>query len=450
MGRQDANEGSVVTETLTFGEAAADNAGLGLVLLYAPSGVEAPSAIRVGPDGLLLGRDPPPGGLALRSGSVSREHARVTIDGEHLVVTDLDSRNGTYVGGEPVTTRAMEPGDELRVGEIAFKVVDRDVDGYARFPLEGEGDGAELRGGFRMSIVRDLVARAAPHTFSVLVHGESGTGKELVSAALHRQSGRRGPLCAVNCAAIPGSLLESELFGHKRGAFTGADADRLGLVRTAHGGTLFLDEIGDMPLEAQAKILRLLESREVTPLGAQRSERVDVRIVCATHRPLERMVREERFRGDLYARIAGHRIDLPPLRDRKEDIVSLTRHFLRERAGGLRETKAGFMLALVAHDWPYNVRELASVIERATVASDGALDLAHLPPELAEPLRASSPKVARASAPTGEVAPTADRLREILQRNGGNLTAIARELGKDRTQIRRWIKRHGLDLDDFR
>jgi transcriptional regulator with PAS, ATPase and Fis domain len=251
----------------------------------------------------------------------------------------------------------------------------------------------------------------------------------------------------VNCAAIPATLLESELFGYKRGAFTGADRDRIGIVKSAEGGTLFLDEIGDMPLEAQAKLLRMIETRSVTPLGSHAAEPVDVRIVCATHRPLGRFVREERFRADLFARISGHIIELPPLRDRKEDLYQLTVAFLdRVTAGGKAPVLgAPFVLGLLEHDWPFNVRELEAAIKRAVALSDGILDKTHLPPATQEGLEgASEPKTGRAAPPTE------DALRALLQRHGGNVAAVARELSKERVQIHRWLKRYGISLDEFR
>ena len=434
----------------------------GLVMLFAPRLSDVPSAMAIPAGGLVLGRDPPPGGLRLPFSSVSRVHAKIGRKGSELAVEDLESRNGTFVNGRRIASKSLEDGDELRVGEVLLKLVTSGVERYAEFPLTGiipERPTERLRGGYVMARIREQVVKAAAGAQPVLVTGETGTGKELVAGAFHHATGRSGKLCAVNCAAIPASLLESELFGYTKGAFTGADGNRLGLVRSANQGTLFLDEIGDMPLEAQAKLLRLLETREVTPLGSHKSEHVDVRVVCATHRDLLAMVRTDRFRADLYARIAGYVIHLPPLRERKEDIFQLTRSFLESAGGSALELRPAFVLGLLSHDWPFNVRELLSAVQRAvTLAENGALDIVQLPTDIAahfENPTAPSPRAQAELEDDDAVAtraptPTEALLRDLLARHGGNVTAVARELEKDRTQIHRWLKRFGISLDEFR
>ena len=445
------------TSTLRLGGGgpAAAAGSEGFVLLYAPRHAEVPSAVAIPESGLVLGRDPPPGGLRLPFSSVSRVHAKVIRKGGSIVVEDLESRNGTFANGRKCGVASLEEGDELRVGAVVLKLVASSVESYAAFPLAGTvppRPTERLRGGYAMEQVRDQVVKAGMGSMSVLAMGETGTGKELVAAAFHEATGRVGKLCAVNCAAIPASLLESELFGYTKGAFTGADGNRLGLVRSANQGTLFLDEIGDMPLDSQAKLLRLLETREVTPLGSHKSEPVDVRVICATHRDLLSMVRAETFRADLYARIAGYVIHLPALRKRKEDIFQLTRLFLEGASGGALVLRPGFMLGLLAHDWPFNVRELISTVQRAvTLTEGGALDVAQLPRELAAQLDNPAATAAR-QAPRGHegAAPTAELLRALLVDHGGNVTAVARQLQKDRTQIHRWLKRFGISLEEFR
>jgi transcriptional regulator with GAF, ATPase, and Fis domain len=352
----------------------------------------------------------------------------------------------------------LEHGDELRVGEVVFKLVTARAAAYLDSPLEGRRLDAPLdalRGGPSMDSVRNEILRIARADLSVLVLGETGTGKELVARALHEASGRPGQLATVNCAAIPATLLESELFGSKRGAFTGADRDRIGIVKSASGGTLFLDEIGEMPLEAQAKVLRMIETRQVTPVGSHAAEAVDVRIVCATHRPLPRLVREERFRGDLFARISAHTIALPPLRDRKEDVFQLARFFL-ERAGATQlRLSAAFMIGLVSYDWPFNVRELEAAIKRAVALADDTLDERHLPTGAADALKelrqgADAAATGEAPAKARGGAPSEPALRSLLLRHGGNVAAVARELGKDRVQVHRWLKRYEISLAEFR
>lgn len=430
---------------------------VGVVTLYAPEPSAVPSAVVVPVHGLVLGREPPPGALALPFRSVSRVHARIAVRGAEIEVEDLESRNGTFVNGRIVRKAFVDDGDEVRVGEVLFKIVRDHASLFAEFPLGGIVPSSPLealRGGRVMEAVRQDIARVARVDLSVLVLGETGTGKELVARGLHDASGRPGRFCAVNCAAIPTALLESELFGYKRGAFTGADRDRLGLVRSADGGTLFLDEIGDMPLDAQAKLLRLIETRHVTPVGSHVAEPVDVRIVSATHRALERYVREERFRADLYARISGHTIYLPPLRDRKEDIYQLTRLFIDRYGGADVRATPPFMLRLCSYDWPFNVRELDSAIKRAVSLgpADGLLDESHLPVSLEADNHAddASPPGGDERVRAGQIAPSEEELRELLVLHRGNVAAVARHLSKDRTQIHRWLKRYGLAPDGFR
>jgi len=440
------------TDTLDVGGKKAANAAFdpGLVLLYAPDPDAVPCAISLPQHGLVVGREPPPGGLALPSGSVSRVHARIAARGAEIFIEDLDSRNGTVVNGKPTRKSALEHGDEIRVGEIIFKLVTTAAAAYAAYPLAGTTAAPPfeaLRGGLAIEAVRRTVLKVAPSDLSVLVLGETGTGKELTARALHDASGRQGRFAAVNCAAIPSALLESELFGYRRGAFTGADADRIGLVRSAHRGTLFLDEIGDMPLDAQAKVLRMIETRQVTPLGSHVAEPVDVRIVCATHRALPRLVREQRFRPDLYARISGHTFVLPPLRERKEDLYQLTRLFLDRAGGASFALTPEFMIGVCDYDWPFNVRELDTTLRRAVTLSDGTLDASHLPEGAVEAHDHEEP---RAEPSARGAAPTEEALRALLVLHKGNVAAVSRQLRKDRVQIHRWLKRYGLSLDEFR
>ncbi|MCC6651822.1 MAG: sigma-54-dependent Fis family transcriptional regulator, partial [Candidatus Eisenbacteria bacterium] len=224
--------------------------------------------------------------------------------------------------------------------------------------------------------LRDLITRVAPSGATVLVSGETGTGKELVARAVHAMSARsRGPFVAINCGAIPESLIESELFGHEKGAFTGANAARAGVFEAAHGGTLLLDEIGDMPLAAQARLLRVLAEGQVVRLGSTTPRPVDVRVIAATHRDLSAAVSEGRFREDLYYRLAVALVSVPPLRERREDVPVLAQAFLARFATGSGRPNLRFgpeaIAALRAHDWPGNVRELENLSERAGLLAQG-------------------------------------------------------------------------------
>jgi DNA-binding NtrC family response regulator len=301
-----------------------------------------------------------------------------------------------------------------------------------------------------MNRLVQAIDAVAPGGATVLVSGETGVGKELVARAIHSASGRPGRLAAVNCAAIPINLVESELFGYARGAFTGADRARDGLVRSAQGGTLFLDEIGDMPAEVQPKLLRLLENGEVLPLGAANVVEVDVRVVCATHHDLLALVREGRFRADLYARLAQRILRVPSLRERREDLYALVRHIL---GPGAPEPSVGFMQRLVLHDWPFNVRELVSAVRHAAdVAAGAELQASHLPESVgAARVAEVSPATSKAAEPRPRrKAPPASELRAMLTETRGNVAAIARKLRCDPAQAFRWLRQHGIEPDDFR
>ncbi len=453
------------------GTAGATHAGL--ILLYADEYPQLQSAWPLASKRMVIGRED--ADITVGVHSVSRQHAEVSWDGDEWRIRDLGSTNGTLVDGHRIQETTLENLHEVRVGDVILKFVESGCEQHAGYVIDGglrpgaarrcQG-GTKLVGGYQMDRIAADVSRIAPAELSVMLLGESGTGKEVVARELHRMSERSGEFNAVNCAAIPGSLLESELFGYKRGAFSGAERDKPGLIRAADQGTLLLDEIGDMPLEAQAKLLRVLQSKEVFPLGATRPEPVDVRIVCATHRDLWRLQQDGRFREDLFARLNEYQLRLPPLRERKEDIYMLVLSFLARH--GRPELKATFrfMTGLMHYDWPYNVRELEACIKRCIALSDGsALDAEQLPPQIAEVMRdydtaprpTSPPSTERrisappdAANPSARIMPTADELRALLTAHQGNVAAVGRQLGKARMQIHRWMKRYGINIDDYR
>ncbi len=437
----------------------------GLLLLYAEEWPELPSAWPLPTDTLVVGRDEE-AGVHLPVKAVSRRHAELRFHSGHFVLTDLDSRNGVLLDGRPVRQVTLEHGHEIRIGDAVMMFVEDEVDGYGQYRLDGSVVHAGTRdaaaasrsaivGGYRASRIREDVARVAGTPLSVIVCGESGTGKEVVARELHRLSARPGGFCAVNCAALPASLIESELFGYKRGAFSGAERDKPGLIRTAHLGTLFLDEIGDMPLEAQAKLLRVLQSKEVLPLGATTTEPVDLRVVCATHRNLTELRRSGSFRDDLYARLNEFQLELPALRDRKEDIYALARAFLARHGAPLAHMSFAYMAALIHYDWPHNVRELEACIKRGAVLHDQqSLLEVHLPPEIRAAMleygRAIVGQASEGAAQTAREAPTECQLRALLELHRGNVAAVGRELGKARMQVHRYLQRFGIELDEYR
>jgi DNA-binding NtrC family response regulator len=318
---------------------------------------------------------------------------------------------------------------------------------------DGPGGATIVAESLAMRKAVDLTLRAAPATSPVLLLGESGTGKELLARALHAASPRgAAPFLAINCSAIPEHLLESQLFGHRRGAFTDAREDHRGLFREADGGTLLLDEIGDMAPLLQAKLLRVLQEHEIQPVGAPLPLAVDVRIVAATHADLDRLVLDGRFRQDLYYRLNVISVHVPPLRERMEDLVPLLRHFLAKY--GPRHGKPAASIepealeVLRQHGWPGNVRELENCIERALVLGrSGSIGLADLPPALRGAAAAGAPRAAGPTEAAPRAASLADLEREHILRTlravGGNRAAAARLLNVDRKTLYRKLRDYG-------
>jgi two-component system, NtrC family, response regulator AtoC len=329
----------------------------------------------------------------------------------------------------------------------------RRAGGHAADPLEGFG--GMIGDSPAIAEVFDLVDRVAGHDASVLITGESGTGKELVARAIHDRSGRSGAFIAVNCGAIPGSLLESELFGYKKGAFTDAIRDKPGLVEEADGGTLFLDEIGEMPADLQVKLLRVLQESEIRPLGGSQSVRVDVRVLAATVRDLAAEVARGAFRQDLFFRLNVLPIHMPPLRDRRADIPALALHFLRtfaDRHGlepGAVELSEAALARLLRHDWPGNVRELENTIERALVLADDSRIDAQALGELSRQGATHHPLEAVLAADDLSIkratrAVEAALIRRALEMTGGNRTSAAKLLEISHRALLYKIKEYGL------
>ncbi|HSE92660.1 MAG TPA: sigma 54-interacting transcriptional regulator [Methylomirabilota bacterium] len=312
----------------------------------------------------------------------------------------------------------------------------------------------------KMREVTELVARVAPTPTTVLIRGESGTGKELVARAIHKYSPLRDkPLLTVNCTALTPTLMESELFGHRRGAFTGALADKVGLFEKADGGTIFLDEIGDMPLEMQGKMLRVLQAGEVKPVGDVVTRRVRVRVIAATNRDLEAAIQRGEFREDLFYRFNTFTVTLPPLRERVEDIPVLAHHFLRKAEAKVNKKVdriSGEALDLLArYAWPGNLRELENIVERAVVlAPERAIEPEHLPMHLQEPGAAALPLAADDGLPAAK-----DRLLREFERQAlvrflrearGNVSIAARRAKITRRNFHRLLLKHKIDPSSFR
>jgi len=393
--------------------------------------------------------------LAIADGEMSRQHARLSRTSGGWELSDLGSKNGTIVNGAATSRLVLADGDVIEVGgtvlifredsDQAGEIGDRD--------LAAEPDTPAAFRSLALGLERRAAALAkiAPTPVPVLVRGETGTGKELVARAIHDRSGRRGAFVAINCGALPRTLVESELFGYRRGAFSGARDDRDGLIRRADGGTLFLDEIAELPEESQVALLRVLQEGEVRPIGAGDAVTVDVRIVAATHQDLPIRIADGRFREDLYARLAGFEVTIPPLRERREDLGTLIAALLPRLAGIIADpARITFhrqaARALLAYPFPLNVRELEQTLRTAAVLADGQqIRLEHLP----EGIRTYT-QAANAGVPRTEDRALRERLVEALRDSGGNVTAAGRALGKAPIQIRRWCRRFGIDLAAFR
>ncbi len=391
---------------------------------------------------------------------MSARHAKLRRSGHQWVLQDLGSRHGIRLNGETLTQATLlEDGDLIEIGRTFLSYRDALVAApdarEAPLPSSAKQAMSTLLPGLELGFA--ALTRMAASDSSIRLSGETGTGKEVLARAIHDLSARRGPFVPVNLGALPRSLVESELFGHVRGAFTGAEGERPGLVRAAHTGTLFLDEIGDFSSASQAALLRVLQEREVRPVGGTRTIPVDIRLVTATHRDLDRLIAEGAFRPDLYARISGFHFTLPPLRDRREDLGLFIRAILQrlvpDRAASLTlEPEAA--RALLDHDWPLNVRELEKCLATAVALTEGNIiaeeDLAealHVPPKAATPESAAEEEDTN-DASSGDSARRAE-LVALLRVHKGKITAVARAMGKHHKQIQRWLAAFGINAKDF-
>jgi transcriptional regulator of acetoin/glycerol metabolism len=379
---------------------------------------------------------------------ISLHHAFIDRNAQTWRLVDCESTNGSKVNRRRTQCVVLSDGDILELGRTLFRyraAMPTPVDAAGDLDAEALQGLAKSFGTLLPWLARDLdtLARVARSDVAVLLLGETGTGKEVLARAIHEHSGRTGPFVAINCGALPATLLESLLFGHKKGAFSGAVQDELGFVRAAQGGTLFLDEVGDLPEPSQAALLRVLQEREVTPVGATRPIEVDARVVAATHRALEGLVHSGEFREDLLARLSAFTYRVPPLRDRIDDIGVLVAALLGPMVAEREATKswsfsAQAAYALIEHSWPHNARELEQRLKvGALLASGGRIELAKVTPG-PEPLGAAKPPARRTPV-------TVDEVDQAL-REAPTLSAAAQMLRIHRSHLYRLIRHFGIDV----
>jgi transcriptional regulator with GAF, ATPase, and Fis domain len=396
--------------------------------------------------------------LVLPDDTVSRHHCELVRTPDGVQVRDLDSTNGTRLAGARIQSAIVPPGAVIKIGEVelALRTVAQRMD---VLPSDATSFGPAIGQSLAMRTIFGVLERIAPTDATVLLEGETGTGKDVLARAIVQHSPRaNAPFVVVDCGAVSYALIESELFGHERGAFTGAVSSRQGAFELADGGTVFLDEIGELPLDVQPKLLRVLEAREFRRVGGNKTLRTNVRLIAATKRDLQREVSAGKFREDLYFRLAVVPIVVPPLRQRREDIAMLAEHILRAAAGPGREPlriSQETMQGLLAHDWPGNVRELRNVLERAIymaqavgAAEIGAVSLATSGSAGESVFQFDPQRSYRETRARYDAEFERRYVKWLLGRHGGNVSAAAREARMDRKHLHDMAKKHGLREGD--
>jgi transcriptional regulator with AAA-type ATPase domain len=396
--------------------------------------------------------------LELPGEQMSRQHAAVIRSGDRLSIRDVESTNGVFLNGARVTEAEIKTGDVLRVGEWIGVAgpSDAEVDVGPGAPVFQEISPGYW-GGPTLCRRISPARRAARSDLPIIVNGETGTGKEGVARSIHQWSGRQGPFLALNCAALPENMAEGELFGYRKGAFTGADRANLGYLRTASTGTLFLDEIVDLPLPLQAKLLRALEQKEVVPLGEATPVSIDVRIVSAAQSPLPQAVKERRFRADLLARLDGLTVELPPLRQRIQEVLFLFTRLMAGRAAdqAVPALDCSFAERLCLYDWPSNVREL-DLLARQMLALHGdvpLLERSHLPERIRGKDAGVVPRGGTEPARGRGETPDLETFAAALRANQGNVKRAAAALGISRAKAYRLMEtatKTKTDLEQLR
>lgn len=397
---------------------------------------------RIPREGILLGRGATAFGDPLDDERMAARHALVRWEGGRALLRDLGSESGTRLNGQHLLgERALASGDVLRLGDLLFM--------FAMSAPDDAAPESDLVGSSEaMRAVQRSIEVIAGRRHSVVISGETGTGKEVVGQRIHQKSGRSGPFIGVNCGAFTEGLLASDLFGHVRGAFTGAISEQQGLFRSAHGGTLMLDEVAEIPLSLQATLLRVLETREVRPVGSTRHIGTDVRVLATSNRDLIELVQAGRFRADLYSRLAQWTIRLPPLRDRREDIPDLIQHLLPRCDGPGRRLSPDLAELLLLHDWPLNVRGLLAVLSVAVVSSpeDEPLSLTDDVRLMLATTRSTSVD------PGARPALALDKaeLTELMRSCRGNVAVAARHIGVTRSRLYRLLCAKAIEPIAFR
>lgn len=449
MAHNDTNSSAATTVVCVAGRPA--DLRVRQIHLHVQSGPDAPAEFAHNARELSIGSHPS-NHLVLGDSSVSRFHLRIVATETGFRVLDKKSTNGTFVNGVRVHDGYLLDGAQLRVGNSLIGV--RFGETETRVDLaETDNFGAALGGSVGMREIFAIAERAAATTATVLLLGETGTGKDVLAHEIHEHSSRAThPFVVFDCAAAPPNLIESELFGHVRGAFTGAERNHAGVFQRATSGTLFLDEIGELPLSLQAKLLRALDSRVITPVGGSQPIAVDVRVIAATNRDLRDMVARELFRSDLYYRLAVIPIEIPPLRDRSEDIPSLAAHFLEHivardghKGNWLRQHLERAFAGLAHYRWPGNVRELQNVIERAVAFADPA-ELAKDPFLQLVELRSRMARAIKSPGPLATAREQFDRqyLRDALAAAHGTIKTAAVTAGIHPKSFERLLRRYGI------
>ncbi|WP_233583483.1 sigma 54-interacting transcriptional regulator [Corallococcus sp. CA053C] len=427
------------TATLNRGRA-----GLVRMVLRVLSGAEAGKSHALKQGTYVLGKAPTCD-IVLSDKAVSRQHLRLEVHDEHVLATDLGSHNGSFVEGLRFSAMELRPGSVITLGTTELKLVPEDTRERS-VPLSAKDHFGALVGTSRkMREAFTLLERMAPGGADVLIHGETGTGKDLCAEAIHQQSPRaKGPFVIVDLAGVPPTLIESELFGHVKGSFTGAQGDRAGAFERAQNGTVFLDEIGELPLELQPRLLRVLERRQVKRVGGNDYFTVNMRVVAASHVNLEQAVQQGKFRRDLFHRLAVLRVTLPPLRERPDDIPLLIDAMLKGMGRPPSALSDQTRALLLQYPWPGNVRELRNVVEQVVNLGEEAL------PDL-EPPQDGTRKGPELDLPFKEAKEhliegfERDYLKNLIERCEGNISRAAREADIDRVYLRKLLRKHDLD-----